>query len=109
MLGDARAKELVFRGEHISAERAANWGLVNRAVAPDEFADVVDEFVDDLVSGPPIALRKAKRVMNRGAGQDLDAALDMESQAFALLLTTEDHQEGAAAFAADREPEFTGE
>jgi enoyl-CoA hydratase/3-hydroxyacyl-CoA dehydrogenase len=47
--------------------------------------------------------------MNRGAGQDLDAALDMESQAFALLLTTEDHQEGAAAFAADREPEFTGE
>jgi enoyl-CoA hydratase/3-hydroxyacyl-CoA dehydrogenase len=109
MLGDARAKELVFRGEHISAERAANWGLVNRAVAPDEFADVVDEFVDDLVSGPPIALRKAKRVMNRGADQDLDAALDMESQAFALLLTTEDHQEGAAAFAADREPEFTGE
>jgi enoyl-CoA hydratase/3-hydroxyacyl-CoA dehydrogenase len=109
MLGDARAKELVFRGEHISAERAENWGLINRAVADDEFDGTVDEFVDDLVTGPPIALRAAKRVMNRGADQDLDAALDMESQAFALLLTTDDHAEGAAAFAADREPEFEGE
>ncbi len=109
MLGDARAKELVFRGEHISAERAANWGLINRAVPDEEFEAMVDEFVDDLVTGPPIALRAAKRVMNRGADQDLDAALDMESQAFALLLTTDDHEEGAAAFAADREPEFEGE
>ena len=109
MLGDARAKELVFRGEHIAAERAENWGLINRAVDSDEYDETVAEFVDDLVSGPPIALRKAKRVMNQGRDQDLDAALDMESQAFALLLTTDDAKEGAAAFAEDRDPEFTGE
>ncbi len=42
------------RGEHISAERAADWGLINRAVDADEFDDVVGEFVDDLVSGPPL-------------------------------------------------------
>jgi len=109
MLGDARAKELVFRGEHIAAERAENWGLINRAVDQDEYDETVAEFVDDLVTGPPIALRKAKRVMNQGRDQDLDAALDMESQAFALLLTTDDAKEGAAAFAEDRDPEFTGE
>ncbi|MDQ2073223.1 3-hydroxyacyl-CoA dehydrogenase NAD-binding domain-containing protein [Haloarcula sp. H-GB4] len=109
MLTDARAKELVFRGEHISAERAADWGLINRAVDADEFDDVVEEFVSDLVSGPPIALRKAKRVMNEGADESLDAGLEMESQAFALLLTTDDVAEGTAAFAADREPEFEGE
>ncbi|AGN00161.1 3-hydroxybutyryl-CoA dehydrogenase [Salinarchaeum sp. Harcht-Bsk1] len=109
MIGDARAKELVFRGEHIAAERAENWGLINRAVDPADYDDVVAAFVHDLVTGPPIALRKAKRVMNEGRDQDLDAALDMESQAFALLLTTDDAKEGAAAFAEDREPEFTGE
>ncbi|MFC7198872.1 3-hydroxyacyl-CoA dehydrogenase/enoyl-CoA hydratase family protein [Halospeciosus flavus] len=108
MAGEARAKELVFRGEHISAERAADWGLINRAVPADEYEDTCAEFVDDLVSGPPVALRHAKRVMNEGADEDLDAGLQMESQAFALLLTTEDAMEGAAAFQADREPEFEG-
>ncbi|WP_259370347.1 3-hydroxyacyl-CoA dehydrogenase/enoyl-CoA hydratase family protein [Salinarchaeum laminariae] len=109
MLSDARAKELVFRGEHISAERAENWGLINRAVEPAAFDEVCEEYVSDLVSGPPIALRKAKRVMNQGRDQDLDAGLDLESQAFALLLTTDDAAEGTAAFSEDREPEFTGE
>jgi enoyl-CoA hydratase/3-hydroxyacyl-CoA dehydrogenase len=108
-LTDARAKELVFRGEHISAERAQDWGLINRAVPADEFEATVDEFVDDLVSGPPIALRHAKRVMDHGRDQDIDAGLDLESQAFSLLLTTDDMMEGVAAFSADRDPEFEGE
>ncbi|WP_336327012.1 3-hydroxyacyl-CoA dehydrogenase/enoyl-CoA hydratase family protein [Halovenus sp. HT40] len=108
-LSDARAKELVFRGEHISAERAQDWGLINRAASGEEYDETVEEFVDDLVSGPPIALRKAKRVMNEGADQDLDAGLEMESQAFGLLLTTDDMMEGVAAFSADRDPEFEGE
>ena len=108
-LTEARAKELVFRGEHVSAERAAEWGLINRAVSDDEFDETVEEFRDDLVTGPPIALRKAKRVMNEGVDENIDAGLEMESQAFALLLTTDDMEEGVAAFAADREPEFEGE
>ena len=108
-LTEARAKELVFRGEHISAERAQDWGLINRAASGEEYEETVEEFVDDLVSGPPIALRKAKRVMNKGVDQDLDAGLEMESQAFGLLLTTDDMMEGVAAFSADRDPEFEGE
>jgi enoyl-CoA hydratase/3-hydroxyacyl-CoA dehydrogenase len=109
LLGEGRAKELVFRGTHIDADRAADWGLINRAVAVDEFESIVDEYVADMVNGPPIALRRAKRVMNEGADENLDAGLQMESQAFSLLLTTDDFEEGAAAFQADREPEFTGE
>lgn len=109
MLSDARAKELVFRGEHISAERAEKWGLINRTVEDEEFSDICEEFVSDLVGGPPIALRKAKKVMNQGRDQDMDAGLEMESQAFGLLLGTEDVSEGTAAFSEDREPEFRGE
>jgi len=108
-IGETRAKELVFRGNQIDADRAYEWGIVNRSVPVDEFDEVVDEFVSDLVSGPPIALKLAKRVMDEGADASLDAGLDLESQAFGLLFTTDDMIEGTAAFAEDREPEFTGE
>jgi len=109
LLGETRAKELVFRGNRIDAERAADWGLVNRAVAPAEFEDTVAAFVDDIVEGPPVGLKVAKKVMNEGADASLDAALAMESQGFGLLLSTEDVREGTAAFREDREPEFRGE
>jgi len=109
LAGEARAKELVFRGNHIPAERAADWGIINRAVPPEEFQDTVDAFIDDLVSGPPIGLEVAKKVMNNGKDASMAAALTMESQGFGLLMSTEDVVEGTDAFLDDREPEFTGE
>ncbi|WP_290819212.1 3-hydroxyacyl-CoA dehydrogenase/enoyl-CoA hydratase family protein [Halovivax sp.] len=108
ILGETRAKELVFRGNHISAERAENWGLINRAVPADEFEEVVAAFVDDLASGPPIGLKVAKTVMNEGENASLEAALALESQGFGLLMGTDDVREGTMAFAEDREPEFEG-
>ncbi|WP_246987979.1 3-hydroxyacyl-CoA dehydrogenase/enoyl-CoA hydratase family protein [Halorientalis marina] len=108
MIGEARAKELVFRGERISAEKAEDWGLINRAVDGDEFDDVCAEFVEDCVEGPPIALDFAKKVMNRGEDASLEAALTMESQSFGLLMSTEDVLEGTTAFMEDRDPEFEG-
>jgi enoyl-CoA hydratase/3-hydroxyacyl-CoA dehydrogenase len=108
MLPEARAKELVFRGNRISAERAHKWGLINCAVDSEDFEEICGEFVDDLVNGPPIALRKAKTVMNKGADETMASGLEMESQAFGLLLTTDDMEEGAMAFMGDREPEFEG-
>jgi enoyl-CoA hydratase/3-hydroxyacyl-CoA dehydrogenase len=109
LLGETRAKELVFRGNRIDAERAEDWGLINRAVPDDEFEDVVSEFVDDLLEGPPLGLKVAKNVMNEGDDASLDAALAMESQGFGLLMGTDDVREGTAAFREDRDPEFTGE
>jgi enoyl-CoA hydratase/3-hydroxyacyl-CoA dehydrogenase len=109
MIGETRAKELVYRGNHISADRAADWGIINRSVPAAEFGDTVDEFLDDLVNGPPIALKVAKKVMNHGQNASLDAALAMESQGFGLLFSTEDMKEGTMAFLEDREPEFKGE
>jgi enoyl-CoA hydratase/3-hydroxyacyl-CoA dehydrogenase len=108
MISEARAKELVFRGNRIDAETAEEWGLINRAVSAEEFDDTVEEFLDDLVYGAPIALRKAKQVMNKGRDQDIAAGLELESQAFGLLLTTDDMMEGASAFMEDRDPEFEG-
>jgi enoyl-CoA hydratase / 3-hydroxyacyl-CoA dehydrogenase len=108
VLGETRAKELVFRGNHIDAERAADWGLANRAVDRDDFDETVEAFVDDLRNGPPLGLEVAKKVMNQGEDASLEAALAMESQGFGLLIGTDDVREGTAAFAEDREPEFEG-
>lgn len=108
MLTEARAKELVFRGNRIDGELAEEWGLINRAVDDDELDETVEEYVSDLVNGPPIALRKAKKVMNEGRDQDISAGLELESQAFGLLLSTDDMMEGASAFMEDRDPEFEG-
>ncbi len=109
MLPEARAKELIFRGERIDADRAEQWGLINRSVPRSKFESTVEEFLSNLVSGPPVALKKAKRVMNEGVDQDLSAGLELETQAFALLLTTEDATEGTAAFMEKRDPVFEGE
>ncbi|WP_227377368.1 3-hydroxyacyl-CoA dehydrogenase/enoyl-CoA hydratase family protein [Haladaptatus halobius] len=108
ILGETRAKELVFRGNRIGAERAEEWGLVNRCVPEDEFEETVAEFVDDILEGPPIALKVAKTVMNEGGDASLDAGLAMESQGFGLLMSTDDVREGTAAFREKRDPEFEG-
>lgn len=108
LLGETRAKELVFRGNQIGADQAEEWGLINRSVPRDEFDTLVDEFVQDMQQGPPLGLQVAKHVMNEGPDASLSAALTMESQGFGLLMSTEDVREGTAAFAEDREPEFEG-
>ncbi len=108
MLPEARAKELVFRGNRIDAETAAQWGLINRAVPEREFEPTVESFLSDLLGGPPIALKKAKRVMNEGRDPSLSAGLEMEAQAFGLVLSSEDASEGTTAFIEDREPDFEG-
>ncbi len=108
IVGEPRAKELVFRGNHIDGRRAEEWGLVNRAVPEDELEETVDEFVADLVDGPPIALKAAKQAINEGQDASLATGLALESRNFAVLATTDDMWEGVAAFREDREPEFEG-
>lgn len=109
LVGEGRTKEMVFRGMQFDAVQAEEWGIINHAVSDDELEELVGEIVDDLVSGPPVALKAAKQVINDGPEASLEAALAMEKQAFAVLSTTDDMYEGVAAFRQDREPQFEGE
>lgn len=108
LLGEAKAKELIFRGNEIDGTTADDLGLVNHAVPADEFDAVVEAFVSDIVSGPPVGLAIVKKVLNEGQDASLEAALAMESQGFGLLLGTDDTAEGIAAFNENREPTFEG-
>ncbi|MDZ7702291.1 MAG: 3-hydroxyacyl-CoA dehydrogenase NAD-binding domain-containing protein [Halobacteriales archaeon] len=108
LVGEMRTKELLFRGEQFSGERAAEWGIVNRAVPAEALDDTVAEFVDDIAAGPPIALKLAKQVVHEGQDAPLDTGLEYEKKAFALLMGTDDMVEGVQAFHEDREPAFRG-
>lgn len=108
LIGYARAKEYLMTGEPIPAVRAAEIGLINYAVSPDELDARVDNFVSRLQAGAKKAIRWTKVSVNIGLKQlahsILDASLSLEAQSN----ITEDHQEAVAAFRDKRAPIFTG-
>ncbi len=99
VVGLARAKELIFTAEIIEAAEAHRIGLV---------AAETQALAERIATGPPLALRLAKQMVNRAATSDLASALDAEAGAQAIAITSEDHQEGLAAFFEKRAPRFTG-
>lgn len=109
IVGDNVAKELVFTGELVDAERALDLGLVNRVYPAEEFDDRAAEFVGRIAAGPTVALRTSKRLLRRGPEGTLATAIEHEADAQAAVFESADHAEGVAAFAEGRSPEFEGE
>ena len=108
LVGYARAREFLYTGELIEATRAAQIGLINRAVPADELDEVVDAFVARIANGPKVAIQGTKASINQPlravAGTNLDLSLTLEG----ISNMSADHQEGINAFRERREPRFTG-
>lgn len=107
IVGENVAKELVYTGELVDAERAHDLGLFNHVY--DEFESEADAFIESIASGPSVALETSKRLIEQGLSSDLKQAQDDEAAAQAAVFETHDHREGANAFMESREPEFEGE
>ena len=107
IVGEGRAKEIIFTAERYDAEEMADYGFVNEVTSSDELLEAAEELARDLAAGPPIAMDFTKRAMHAGR-VDEDAGLDVESQAFGHLFATQDLMEGLTAFTEDRDPEFEG-
>ena len=108
LIGMGRAKEMVLFGEPIDAAEAFRIGLVNRVVPPEQLIDEALTWAEKLVNLPPLGIRAAKMVMDRGAGVELSTAIEIERLGFSSLFGTEDQREGMRAFREKRPPKFVG-
>lgn len=98
----ADASELFLTGDRFTPDRAAEAGLINRAVEPDQVDATVAEFVDMLVRGGPKALAASKELINRVPSMDQQTAFDWTSVKSRELFQSDEAKVGIAAFR-DRE------
>jgi enoyl-CoA hydratase len=106
MVGPGRAAELLFTGESIPAERALEWGLVNRVVPAAELDAAVAELIGKLRACARGALRLQKELVLRWRYADLATAIRFGINAFATAYATGEPQEGARAFLEKRSARF---
>lgn len=107
MLGPSRAAGLMLLGDKISAQQAAEWGLVHRVVPDDEVDSTARELALRLASGPTAAFSRVKSLI-KTSSEGLDGALDREAAAQRELGTTADHKAAVSAFLAKEKPVFVG-
>jgi enoyl-CoA hydratase/carnithine racemase len=106
VVGLAKATELLYTGDFISAPEAERIGLYNRVVTSDQLAATTREFAERLARGPAFAIAKTKELLDREAHMNLEAALESEAQAQAICMQHPDYREAYEAFVAKRTPEF---
>ena len=108
LIGYPRAKEFLMTGKLIDGKEAAELGLINVAVPPEELDTRTDEIVRRLDSGPTMAVRLTKAAINVGLKQLAHGMMDASIAYETLTNTMPDHQEGLAAFRERRKPDFGG-
>jgi enoyl-CoA hydratase/carnithine racemase len=108
VVGMAKACELIFTGDIIDASEAMRLGLVSQVVAPEALMPTANDLARKIATGPPIAVRLAKRALYHSVDSDLRAALEFETFAQNVCSETDDAREGIRAFVEKRAPVFQG-
>lgn len=103
-----RAKEIMFAGEHISAQTAVEIGLANRVVLKEKLMEETLAFAARVACKSPSTLKFLKRTLANGADMPLPASLAYEQSMVSLLFDSADAHEGCLAFLEKRKPNFTG-
>ncbi len=106
LVGAAKAKELIFTGDYITAAEAERIGLVNKVVTAEDLFDTAMDLAAKISSKAQLAVRYSKAAVNRGIETDIETAIVFENQVFGLCFATEDQVEGMKAFTEKRNPEF---
>ena len=108
LVGKIRAKELIFTGDMIDAQRAQQIGLCLEVLPRAELLPHCRKVAAKIASKGPLAVARAKRLVERGYDMPLRAANRQEAETFALLFDTEDRREGMLAFVEKRPAKFIG-
>lgn len=108
LIGEGRAMEMVLTGDMIDAATAHKFGLVNHVHPADELETETMKLAEKIAEKAPIALQLSKEAVKFASRSNLDEGLRREVDLFAICFSTEDKQEGVAAFLEKRKPVFKG-
>lgn len=108
LVGLARAKELSLLGERLPAEKALEWGLINRVYDDADLMGEATKLAHDLASGPTVSLGQIRSLYNRSFDRSYEEQLDAERWAQLIAGRSADFSEGVAAFLGKRPAEFKG-
>lgn len=108
LVGMARAKELVYTGRVVNGKEAVALGLALRSCALENLHEEALVLARNLASQAPIPITFAKKHLQRPSNLDLEAVLQLETEAILACMDTEDWHEGLRAFAERRPPRYQG-
>lgn len=109
LVGKGVAKELIFTARRVFPEEALSIGLINRIVPADQLMATAISMAEQISANAPLALAQAKFAIDCGVEVELASGLQIESNAYKLLVPTKDRLEGLAAFQEKRKPIYRGE
>ena len=108
LIGTGRALEMMFTGESVGAEQAAEWGIVNRVVDPERLLPESLELAERIARGPSLAIELTKRLVQQSADIDFDGQLEREAWALGVAGNSADREEGIKSFLEKRPARFQG-
>ena len=108
LIGKARAKELILTARRVDAREAEGLGLVNRVAPEGGLREVGLELAHAIAANGPVAVRAAKRAIDKGCELPLSEGLEVEAACYGETLPTQDRLEALTAFAEKRKPRFVG-
>ena len=108
LIGETKAKELIFTARKITSEEALNLGILLKVVKREELMSACEELANEMMKNGPVALKQAKYAINQGMNVDLQTGLSIESKAYELTIPTKDRVEALNAFNEKRQAVFIG-
>ncbi|MDD2619967.1 MAG: short-chain-enoyl-CoA hydratase [Syntrophomonadaceae bacterium] len=108
LIGEGRAKELIYTCDVIKADEAYRVGLVNHVYPQDQLMDAAKKMAAKIAKKAPLAVGYSKFTIGKGLQVDIDTGMSIESDMFGMCCATEDKFEGMGAFVEKRKPTFKG-